>query len=154
MNCPWTPGVLTGISLGIAIEKTFPVLLTIYCSQKLYGGKGSVSQQCKLFWNTMIKDDIYGSLFVNLFIPSLCSEPAAQVEPWAPDGAAWYSHSRGDLRWLAAKVKAQHSVQFFPHQRGGGGQCCGTVTIFYGFGSSSDFWQVSVPLPTIDKFRF
>ncbi len=31
-------------------------------------------------------------------------------------------------------------------------QCCGTVTIFYGFGSG--FWQVTVLVPTFDKFRF
>ncbi len=26
-------------------------------------------------------------------------------------------------------------------------QCCGTVTIFYGSGSGSDFWKVMVPVP-------
>jgi hypothetical protein len=35
-------------------------------------------------------------------------------------------------------------------------QCCGTVTIFYGSGSGSDFWKVMVPVPTFEKlwFRF
>jgi hypothetical protein len=32
-------------------------------------------------------------------------------------------------------------------------QCCGTVTIFYGSGSGSDFWKVMVPapVPTFEK---
>jgi hypothetical protein len=32
-------------------------------------------------------------------------------------------------------------------------QCCGTVTIFYGSGSGSDFWKVMVPvpIPTFEK---
>ncbi len=39
-------------------------------------------------------------------------------------------------------------------------QCCGTVTIYYGSGSGSDFWKVRVtvpfPVPTFEKlwFRF
>ncbi len=34
------------------------------------------------------------------------------------------------------------------------GQCCETVTIFYG--SGSDFWTVTVPIPvpTFEKLRF
>jgi hypothetical protein len=34
------------------------------------------------------------------------------------------------------------------------GQCCGTITIFYGSGSGSDFRQVTVPVQTSDKLRF
>ncbi len=37
-------------------------------------------------------------------------------------------------------------------------QCCGTVTIYYGSGSGSDFWKVrvpvSVPVPTFEKLLF
>jgi hypothetical protein len=33
------------------------------------------------------------------------------------------------------------------YERSDGRQCCGTVTIFYGYGSSSDFRQVTVPVP-------
>ena len=33
------------------------------------------------------------------------------------------------------------------------GQCCGTVTIYYGSGSGFDFWKVMipVPVPTFEK---
>ncbi len=46
------------------------------------------------------------------------------------------------------------------HQKQCCGQCCGTVTIYYGSGSGSgsDFWKVlfPVPVPTFEKlwFRF
>ncbi len=35
------------------------------------------------------------------------------------------------------------------------GKELGTVTIFYGFGSGpgSEFWQVTVPVPSFDKLR-
>jgi hypothetical protein len=37
-------------------------------------------------------------------------------------------------------------------------QCCGTVTIYYGSGSGSDFWKVMVPVPvpvlTFEKWWF
>ncbi len=35
-------------------------------------------------------------------------------------------------------------------------QCCGTVTIYYGSGSGSDFWKVMVPVPvpTFERFWF
>jgi len=36
----------------------------------------------------------------------------------------------------------------------GSSQCCGTVTIYYGSGSCSDFWKVMVPVPTFEKWWF
>ncbi len=45
---------------------------------------------------------------------------------------------------------ATGAAQILPTQR----KLCRTVTIFYGYGSGSDFWKVMVPVLTFEKFRF
>ena len=56
---------------------------------------------------------------------------------------------RGSVLWFAAADCIRKSTA---------SQCCGTVTIYYGSGSGSDFWKVMVPVPvpTFEKlwFRF
>ncbi len=53
-------------------------------------------------------------------------------------------------KWKICKIRQEKAL--------GWQQCCGTVTIFYGSGSGSDFWKVTVPVPvrTFEKlwFRF
>ncbi len=64
-----------------------------------------------------------------------------------PAYASWLENGGGGA-WsqLNENKKPWASINLFRQ-----GQCCGTVTIFHGSGSGSDFWQVSVPVPTFEK---
>ncbi len=70
---------------------------------------------------------------------------------------------KGDiLRRLNIRPSQARNLPIFLHARYAAchtsPQCCGTLTIFYGSGSGSDFWKVMVPVPvpTFEKlwFRF